>query len=555
MSGVKTPSRGPTPPPRKSNLTPRPSKQQQQQELGGDAVAVKKKKPTRSVSFALPALPFPLASILHPLRSAASQWLVVPVILMVAFLFRWAVGLGAYSGMGTKPMYGDLEAQRHWMEITAHLPIKDWYYHDIQWWGLDYPPLTAYHSLLLGKIGSFINPEWFALYTSRGLETPELKVYLRATVIASEYLVYIPAVVIYVRQIGKRAEMSRYDQAVALAAILFQPALMLIDHGHFQYNSVMLGLTISALCCFITDRLVWGSGFFVASLCFKQMGLYYAPAIFAYLLGLCVFPKLDFQKLFFIGLTVITTFTLIFAPLVYAGGIPLILQSLHRVFPFARGLWEDKVANAWCTLNIVVKLRERFEGPTLQKLSLLATLLAILPPCGVLFMYPKKHLLPLGLSACAWGFFLFSFQVHEKSVLLPLMPLTLLYAGGLDRDTISWVTWLNTMAVFSMWPLLKRDGLALQYTVLTLFWAWLMGGKFLLPKNVLGKIVHLGGYACALGIHVAEVLVPKERLGSKPDLWVVGNVVVSFGVFVGMYLWTMERLWRERGGLGKRKRE
>lgn len=62
----------------------------------------KKKKPTRSVSFALPALPFPLASFLHPLRSSSSQWLVLPVLLMVVLLFRWAVGLGPYSGMDSE---------------------------------------------------------------------------------------------------------------------------------------------------------------------------------------------------------------------------------------------------------------------------------------------------------------------------------------------------------------------------------------------------------------------------------------------------------------------
>lgn len=38
---------------------------------------------------------------------------------------------------------GDYEAQRHWMEITLHLPLKEWYYHDLEYWGLDYPPLTA----------------------------------------------------------------------------------------------------------------------------------------------------------------------------------------------------------------------------------------------------------------------------------------------------------------------------------------------------------------------------------------------------------------------------
>jgi hypothetical protein len=49
-------------------------------------------------------------------------------------------------------MHGDFEAQRHWMEITTHLPITKWYLYDLQYWGLDYPPLTAYHSWLLGKM-------------------------------------------------------------------------------------------------------------------------------------------------------------------------------------------------------------------------------------------------------------------------------------------------------------------------------------------------------------------------------------------------------------------
>lgn len=49
-------------------------------------------------------------------------------------------------------MHGDFEAQRHWMEITTNLPISQWYFHDLEYWGLDYPPLTAYHSWVLGKM-------------------------------------------------------------------------------------------------------------------------------------------------------------------------------------------------------------------------------------------------------------------------------------------------------------------------------------------------------------------------------------------------------------------
>ena len=53
-------------------------------------------------------------------------------------------------------MFGDYEAQRHWQEITVNLPIQDWYQNttdnDLLYWGLDYPPLTAYHSWIVGKV-------------------------------------------------------------------------------------------------------------------------------------------------------------------------------------------------------------------------------------------------------------------------------------------------------------------------------------------------------------------------------------------------------------------
>ena len=73
-----------------------------------------------------------------------------------ALLLRICVGLSSYSGAGAfrdqlllrsaamayescahvykridagvsrPPLYGDYEAQRHWMELTLHTPISDW---------------------------------------------------------------------------------------------------------------------------------------------------------------------------------------------------------------------------------------------------------------------------------------------------------------------------------------------------------------------------------------------------------------------------------------------
>lgn len=41
-------------------------------------------------------------------------------------------------------------------QITVNLPVDEWYRNttdnDLLYWGLDYPPLTAYHSWLMGHM-------------------------------------------------------------------------------------------------------------------------------------------------------------------------------------------------------------------------------------------------------------------------------------------------------------------------------------------------------------------------------------------------------------------
>lgn len=57
-------------------------------------------------------------------------------------------------------------------------------------------------------------------------------------------------------------------------------------------------------------------------------------------------------------------------------------------------------------------------------------------------------------------------QVHEKSVLLVLLPVTLLA----DHEP-ELAFWLPLVASFSMYPLLKKDGLRLAYAAAILVWS------------------------------------------------------------------------------------
>ena len=410
---------------------------------------------------------------------------------------------------------------------------------------------------------------------------------MRATVLISEYITYIPAAIIFNRRFSRLGGVNVWESSIALVAVLMQPATILIDHAHFQYNTVMLGFVLASMSSMLAGRLLWGCIFFTAALCFKQMALYFAPAIFAYLLGLCLLPKLNILRFTAIALVTIASFAFIFTPLLLgslydtyrriplpastnhpplisslpislnpkASYYPLLLtlsQSLHRIFPFSRGLFEDKVANFWCSLHTVHKLTIYSLAP-LRRISLLCTLASILPACMTISLFPLPSILPYALASCAWGFFLFSFQVHEKSVLLPLLPMTILLGGGggLSATTRAWVGWANMLGAWTLFPLLKRDELRVPYAVLTILWAYILG----LPPTSLAlytsssssrhsggcslllatKLLHLSFYAAMLAWHILEAAVVPPT--GKPDLWVVINVVVGAAGFAVCWLW------------------
>lgn len=91
------------------------------------------------------------------------------------------------------------------------------------------------------------------------------------------------------------------------------------------------------------------------------MGLYHSLPFFFYLLGTC-FKNDDKKrkqnpliKLIKIGSVVIVTFAVIWMP--WLKSLESAQQVLHRIFPFARGVFEDKVSNVWCVINVFYKLK------------------------------------------------------------------------------------------------------------------------------------------------------------------------------------------------------
>lgn len=420
--------------------------------------------------------------------------------------------------------------------------------------------------------------------------------------------------------------------------LLVNPVLLIIDHGHFQYNGVGVALFLWAVLFTLTDRIYVAAAMYTLCILFKQTGLFYSFAFFACFLGMafrlgqpptptsptseqapaapaaslaaayssassssvagsspavggmarlkispsgpatpapaCATPSAESgsavrsrfalpysgqlttcrpsracaQRVLLLGLTVLATITVVFAPILIHSPNPLAsfrqgesvcsfllpsisfgsiaiphLESshvspsrpclslassvLHRMFPLGRGLFEDKVANFWCVSSLVIKWKTLFPvatlarfryvslvclllmlSPTSQRplrvarhvlptdphsahlplLSALLTLLGSLPACIDVFFRPTFKRFVYTLASVSLSFFLFSFQVHEKGIIYPTIPILLLL---LYHPHV--VSLFVTVALHSLYPLVLQDGNYIPFFVLLWFWGQL----------------------------------------------------------------------------------
>jgi alpha-1,3-glucosyltransferase len=123
------------------------------------------------------------------------------------------------------------------------------------------------------------------------------------------------------------------------------------------------------------------------------MNLYLAPAFFCYLLGkafrqdslyviipsassgllLCTnflltitFSTKVVGKVAVLGFWVIVTFAVCWLP--FLTRLEDASTVFHRLFPVGRGLYEDKVANFWCSVSPFLKMKVWFDNTVLFKI-------------------------------------------------------------------------------------------------------------------------------------------------------------------------------------------
>jgi len=129
----------------------------------------------------------------------------------------------------------------------------------------------------------------------------------------------------------------------------------------------MLGLVVIAT-ALLLDRHAYRTAtiFMAMAICFKQTAIYFAPAFAMGLLRACIHRGIKRGSWLALQLFLISTLALclILAPFLVEF-TRHVLPLFNRVFPVARGLFEDKVANVWCAMAILTKFHLSRDRDTL----------------------------------------------------------------------------------------------------------------------------------------------------------------------------------------------
>uniref|UniRef100_A0A7S1TDF2 Alpha-1,3-glucosyltransferase n=1 Tax=Compsopogon caeruleus TaxID=31354 RepID=A0A7S1TDF2_9RHOD len=360
----------------------------------------------------------------------------------------------------------DMEVHRYWMALTHSFPIHEWYTEsNSSNWTLDYPPafagfqwLSAVPLYALGCADVVLDPT-NAWLTSIDADAKDpygtgdrfTIRYMRMTVIVGDILL-----VWGLYRVGRVGRSQSECPPLAAAVILLDAGLFIVDHIHFQYNGLVIGLLLLSISYLVEQRFVIAGSLLTWTLFMKHTLLSVVPAV-GVLVLLNGYSRAERRTLWNIAkpiihvclaglFTAITFFT------------PFLSQwrnVLSRLFPFGRGLLHSYWApNAWALylsldlfLARTLGARKAIVGSATSGIigsadplrylpnvsPLTAAILSLVSSTVVigiavwkrrvsnqLTMRSHEILHIVGYSSLC--FFMFGWHVHEKAILLTLIP-------------------------------------------------------------------------------------------------------------------------------------
>ncbi|CAH0628892.1 unnamed protein product [Chrysodeixis includens] len=388
------------------------------------------------------------------------------------------------------PLYHstDFEVHRNWLAITHNLTLDKWYYDETSEWTLDYPPLFAWLEFVMSFIAKYFDPKMLYL-TNLNYKSEMTILFQRLSVIVLDF--------VYINSVKNLSTYVGNGKLLVFILLVTSPGLLMIDHIHFQYNGFLYGLFLHSISHVIRSNNLTAAFWFAVLLNLKHIFLYVAPVYLVFMFRAYCFTissvdgvhtpwySFSFTNLFKMGFTVLSVVGLSFGPF-----IQHLPQILSRLFPFKRGLCHAYWApNFWALYTFVDKvllhlaikfgiqakkteasmtggLVQEYEHailptitPTVTFVLTFVTMVPALIKLWYLCADRRYRVMSFVrcLVVCAGCSFLFGWHVHEKAILLILIPLSFLSVLG-DVDGKQFLI-LTTVGNYSLFPLLYPKNL------------------------------------------------------------------------------------------------
>ncbi|XP_022625148.1 probable dolichyl pyrophosphate Glc1Man9GlcNAc2 alpha-1,3-glucosyltransferase isoform X3 [Seriola dumerili] len=468
----------------------------------------------------------------------------------------------------------DFEVHRNWLAITHSLPVSRWYYENTSEWTLDYPPLFAWFEFGLSHVAQHFDRNML-LVENLNYASPSTVLFQRLSVVFTD-LVFIYAAKECCRcvqeQKSSRDVLNRPSFVLAVL-LLWNFGLLIVDHIHFQYNGFLFGFLLLSVAKHLQSQHLQGALLFSVLLNLKHIYLYVAPAYGIYLLRSYCFTQDNKDgsvrwrsfsplRLLALGSIVTSTCALSFGPFI-------VMRGLCHAY-WAPNIWAlyNVLDKSLATLGVRLKLLEEAELPKASmtgglvqefqhsvlpsvspSVTLVCTLLSILPAVASIWWRPcgARGFLRC-LLLCALGSFMFGWHVHEKAVLIAILPLSILAVESREDAGIFLV--LSTTGHYSLFPLLFTPAeLPIKVVLMLLFTIYSVTALRKLHRGQ-GSLLHplevvylLGLIAVAITCEIVFPLSPwQQKLPFLPLL--ATSVYCSVGVcysFLRLYISLLRR--------------
>ena len=434
----------------------------------------------------------------------------------------------------------DYDVHRFWLGLTHNTEASTWYTDTTSVWTLDYPPLFAWFEAGVASVLAPISPCLVA-HTDDATSAlcldsdPGSKPAHRASVMVADLVLLAGAVYALVGlwnpfpppgavlfspsstpSLPRKTALAegRNDvitglsgtmgpMTASLVLILASPALLLLDHVHFQYNGMLTGVLLVAVGG-ITSRSGYAltAAAFATLLGLKHLYLVLAPVFTVFLFRAAVVApvsgpvsvpgaySLSGTRFAVLAGIVIVVLGATFGPWLVWGKMG---DVVARLFPFKRGLVHAYWApNMWALYaagevalggsgspgltsgivgNVSFGALPNITPVMTGVLSLCLVGISVAKvwlttPAGALITPPRSQSARImrylqrpavvfihGLVESSLGVFLFGWHVHEKALIVPLLPLALLaptsprYAG-----MFAFLQAVTHVALFPLFP-------------------------------------------------------------------------------------------------------